>query len=36
VNNDPYGAGWMVKMTVNNPADVEKLMDAVAYEAVVA
>ena len=36
VNNDPYGAGWMIKMTVNNPADVEKLMDASAYEAVVA
>jgi glycine cleavage system H protein len=36
VNNDPYGAGWMIKMKVNNPADVEKLMDAAAYEAVVA
>ena len=36
VNNDPYGAGWMIKMTVNNPTDVEKLMDAAAYEAVVA
>lgn len=33
VNNDPYGEGWMVKMTVNNPADVESLMNAVAYEA---
>jgi glycine cleavage system H protein len=33
VNNDPYGSGWMVKMTVNNPADVEALMDATAYEA---
>ena len=36
VNNDPYGAGWMIKMTVTNPADVEKLMDAAAYEAVIA
>jgi glycine cleavage system H protein len=36
VNNDPYGDGWMVKMTVNNPAEVEALMDAVAYEALVA
>jgi glycine cleavage system H protein len=36
VNNDPYGAGWMIKMTVNDPADVTKLMDAAAYEAVVA
>ena len=35
VNNDPYGEGWMVKMTVNNPADVEALMDATAYEAMV-
>ncbi len=35
VNNDPYGEGWMVKMTVSNPADVEALMDAAAYEAVV-
>ena len=36
VNNDPYGEGWMVKMTVNHTADVEALMDAAAYEAVVA
>ena len=36
VNNDPYGNGWMVKMTVNDPADVEALMDAAAYEAMVA
>jgi len=35
VNNDPYGEGWMVKMTVNNPAEVEALMDAVAYESMV-
>lgn len=31
VNTDPYGEGWMVKMTVNDPADVDKLMDASAY-----
>lgn len=36
VNTDPYGDGWMVKMTVNNPADVEKLMNGEAYAAVVA
>ena len=35
VNNDPYGKGWMIKMTVNNPADVEGLLDAAAYEAVI-
>lgn len=32
VNNDPYGEGWMVKMTVKDPADVAKLMDAAAYQ----
>jgi glycine cleavage system H protein len=32
VNNDPYGEGWMVKMTVKNPADVAELMDAAAYQ----
>lgn len=35
VNSDPYGAGWMVKMTVDNPADIEKLMNSSAYEAIV-
>jgi glycine cleavage system H protein len=35
VNNDPYNAGWMIKMTVNNPADVDTLLDAAGYEAVV-
>jgi glycine cleavage system H protein len=31
VNTDPYGEGWMVKMTVNNPDDVKGLMDSAAY-----
>ncbi len=35
VNQDPYGAGWMVKIQVNNPADIAQLMDAAAYEALV-
>ena len=35
VNNDPYGEGWMVKVTVSNPADVDALLDAAAYEALV-
>ncbi len=33
VNSDPYGDGWMVKMTVTDIADVEKLMNAEAYTA---
>jgi glycine cleavage system H protein len=35
VNTDPYGEGWMVKLKVNNPADINKLLDAAAYQAVV-
>ena len=35
VNNDPYGQGWMIKMNVNNPADVEQLMNSEAYTAIV-
>jgi glycine cleavage system H protein len=35
VNTDPYGEGWMVKMTVSNPADVAALLDAAAYQALV-
>lgn len=36
VNTDPYKEGWMVKMKVNNPADVEALLDAAGYKEVVA
>ncbi len=32
VNTDPFGDGWMVKMTVKNVEDVAKLMDADAYK----
>lgn len=35
VNTDPYGEGWMIKMTVDNPEDVSALLDAAGYEAVV-
>jgi glycine cleavage system H protein len=35
VNSDPYGEGWMIKMTVNNPDDVKALMDAAAYNEMV-
>jgi len=35
VNNDPYGKGWMVKMTVNNAADVDALLSADAYKELV-
>ena len=35
VNSDPYNEGWMVKMTVDNPADVAALLDAAAYKQLV-
>ncbi len=35
VNNDPYGEGWMAKITVTNSADVDALMGAAEYETMV-
>ena len=35
VNTDPYGKGWMIRLTVNDPAGVAKLLDAAAYESLV-
>jgi glycine cleavage system H protein len=35
VNTDPYGKGWMIKMAVREPADLDKLMDAAAYSSIV-
>lgn len=32
VNQDPYGKGWMIKMTVDSTADVNGLLDAAAYK----
>ena len=36
VNSDPYGEGWMVRITVADPDEVEDLLDADAYDALVA
>lgn len=33
VNNDPYGKGWMIKISVADAAQLDGLMDAAAYEA---
>ena len=35
VNNDPYGEGWLIKVKVINPADVDGLLDGEAYKAVI-
>jgi glycine cleavage system H protein len=32
VNNDPYGEGWMVKIEMSDPSEVNKLMDVNAYK----
>ena len=33
VNNDPYGAGWMIRIRMTDASEVNTLMDAAAYEA---
>jgi glycine cleavage system H protein len=33
INESPYDDGWLVKIRLSNPAEVEDLMDAAAYEA---
>ena len=33
VNNDPYGEGWIIRISVKDPVELDKLMDAAAYEA---
>ena len=32
VNDDPYGEGWMVKVRLSDPSEVDSLMDSDAYE----
>jgi glycine cleavage system H protein len=32
VNNAPFGEAWMLKIEVENPADLDSLMDATGYE----
>lgn len=36
VNKDPYGEGWIIKMSVDNVADLDKLLDAEAYKTLIA
>lgn len=36
VNKDPYGAGWMIKIKMTNPSEIEGLLDAQAYESLIA
>lgn len=35
VNKDPYGEGWMIKVEIANPAELNDLLDAAAYKALI-
>ena len=36
VNSDPYGGGWMVKLRLSDPGQLAALLDADAYDALIA
>jgi glycine cleavage system H protein len=36
VNGDPYGGGWMVRLEVGDPGQLDELLDASAYDALIA
>jgi glycine cleavage system H protein len=36
VNGDPYGEGWMIRLRLSAPGEVDELLDAAAYDALVA
>ena len=33
INKDPYGSGWMIKLKIENPEELEQLLDADGYQA---
>jgi glycine cleavage system H protein len=35
VNSDPYGEGWIIKISVKDAAELDNLMDAAAYQAII-
>ncbi|MBQ7191453.1 MAG: glycine cleavage system protein GcvH [Paludibacteraceae bacterium] len=35
VNNDPYGEGWMIRIAVKDPAELDTLLDAAGYQAII-
>jgi glycine cleavage system H protein len=36
VNSDPHGNGWMIRLKLSDPAQIEELLDAAAYDALIA
>ena len=35
LNSDPYGAGWICEIEMNNPSDIDGLLDAAGYQALI-
>lgn len=35
VNNDPYGEGWMIKIRISDAAELDTLLDAAGYQALI-
>lgn len=35
LNTDPYGAGWICEIEMSDPADIDGLLDAVGYQALI-
>lgn len=35
VNSDPYGQGWMIKIKISNPSELEELLSAEDYAAII-
>lgn len=32
INNDPYGEGWIIKVEITSPSDLDDLLDCIAYQ----
>ncbi|HPW85912.1 MAG TPA: hypothetical protein PLU78_01890 [Chitinophagales bacterium] len=35
MNSDPYGNGWMIKVKMSNPAELDTLLDSAGYQALI-
>ena len=36
VNGEPYGGGWMIRIRLEDPGETDDLLDAAAYDALIA
>jgi glycine cleavage system H protein len=36
INSDPYGDGWIIKVKLSDPSELDSLMDSEAYQALLA